>query len=108
VSAVSDKLREAKALIEKGWTQHLSAADELGMEVDKFDPAATCFCLYGAFDRAFSVQPIANCEAGWRFLKDAIGEPQPIGWNDRKGRTQAEVLAAFDRAIALAEQEAGQ
>lgn len=105
MSAVADKLREARGYIEQGWTQHVSAADAEGMEVDKFHPAAACFCLYGAFDRAFSTAPLEDSEFAWMHLKDAIADPQPIGWNDRFGRTQAEVLAAFDKAIELAERD---
>jgi hypothetical protein len=39
--------------------------------------------------------------AAYHALKVAIGVEGPIGkWNDTKGRTKAEVLAAFDRASA--------
>jgi hypothetical protein len=48
---------------------------------------------------------------GLRELNSAIGRPsfgesQVLYWNDAAWRTQAEVLAAFDRAIELAEQSA--
>jgi hypothetical protein len=41
----------------------------------------------------------------WRELMAAT-DGDPIRWNDAPERTQADVLAAFDRAIELAEQEA--
>ncbi len=60
-----------------------------------------------------------NCAADSRtfaFITKAIGlPPEPFGpdviqaiinWNDAPERTKEDVLAAFDRAIALAEQEA--
>jgi hypothetical protein len=44
-----------------------------------------------------------------KVLQSAVGTSYAGGvanWNDAPERTQAEVLAAFDRAIELAEQEA--
>jgi hypothetical protein len=105
VSAVADKLREAKALIEKGWTRH---------EFESGD----CVCATGAILRAYNLAPFGSDLEKFRrleatkLLQDAVGAEQALGgfgvnsivaWNDREDRTQAEVLAAFDRAIELAE-----
>jgi hypothetical protein len=79
-----DILKAAKAKIEQGWTQR-------------------SFCVEGA---------ILSCNApgllpldALRYLQRAIDTPLPW-WNDAPGRTQAEVLAAFDRAIQIATEDA--
>lgn len=38
-----------------------------------------------------------------RALEAVLAGSSVAGWNDSKGRTQAEVLAAFDKAIAAEE-----
>lgn len=40
------------------------------------------------------------------YLRKAIGRPDIIDWNDTATRTKEEVLAAFDRAIELARNDA--
>jgi hypothetical protein len=40
------------------------------------------------------------------YLRRSIGQSDIIAWNDSPGRTQAEVIAAFDKAIALARADA--
>jgi hypothetical protein len=52
VSAVADKLREARALIERGWTQNDFARDERGDEVVSSDQTPTCYCALGAISEA--------------------------------------------------------
>lgn len=88
MNAVADKLREARKLIERGWCQ---GEAQIGHQ----------FCILGAcgwasgdsdlyFDMREPLQKATGCEALSR-------------WNDAPERTQAEVLAAFDKAIQLAE-----
>jgi hypothetical protein len=98
VSAVADKLREARALIERGWCQ--------GDYV-----CGTSVCVYGAIQATLYGDPedcsvTADEEEVVVLLKEATGSAALVQWNDCPGRTQAEVLAAFDKAIQLA--EAGQ
>jgi hypothetical protein len=40
------------------------------------------------------------------YLRRSIGQSDIIAWNDTPGRTQAEVAAAFDRAIEIARADA--
>jgi hypothetical protein len=96
-------LREARALVEKGWTQGARARMANGIAIDPGDPNAACWCPFGAIEKAevTSAFCVATGEP-MKLLKSAVGD-WPPKWNDRHGRTQAEVLAAFDRAIALAE-----
>jgi hypothetical protein len=43
-----------------------------------------------------------KADATTDYLREAIGQRDIVEWNDSPGRTQAEVIAAFDKAIALA------
>lgn len=106
---VLEELMEARALIAKGWVQgHLS--------VNKGNPwEGFHFCMLGALEMAhggvvayrkmngFHYEPVAYALAAGLPGK----EPRFIvPFNDRTGRTQQEVLAVFDRAIAIELQKA--
>lgn len=93
-------LREARALIEKGWTQGEHATDAHGVCVGPLSDAACHWCIEGALLRARKGWGFSSA---WFALIDVIPSGNPIGWNDAEGRTQAEVLAAFDKAILLAD-----
>lgn len=87
---IADKLREARALVERGWTQ------------GSFHAVDGKCCAYGAL---MDVSPLRDIDP----LQDALGAAIGVrgayklwDWNDAPERTQAEVLAAFDRAIELA------
>ena len=95
--SAADKLREARKLIERGWCQHHYAEDAAGNIAEVGDDAAVAWCAAGALWKAGT----GIYEVG--LMKRAIGGCATDAWNDAPGRTQAEVLAAFDRAIALAE-----
>jgi hypothetical protein len=97
-NAVADKLREARALIERGWTQCRYAIDAKGVSVDVNSRKAVAWCATGALYRSFE-------GADWREASDLLSEVAGgyiTCWNDSHIRTQAEVLAAFDAAIDLA------
>jgi hypothetical protein len=84
MSDVATKLREARKLIKRGWTQgewHRNG----------------CVCSLSALHKTRAPQ-VAD-----ETLRRVIGHRSIIAWNDAPGRTQAEVLAAFDKAIELAE-----
>jgi hypothetical protein len=111
VSTVAEKLREARALIAKGWTQDAEARNAAGADIQDVDPAfedvePVCWCAAGAIFWATGIDEYSTAAD---VLVAAIGErtrhfiPQ---WNDAPERTQAEVLQAFDRAIELAESQA--
>jgi hypothetical protein len=75
-------LQKARDLIEKGWCQNATQIGE-------------SYCMMGAIASVTDVwSPSINV------LGKAIDTPSIVGWNDTSGRTQAEVLAAFDKAIA--------
>jgi hypothetical protein len=92
VNPVADVLRRARSLIdapEKWCKGKLQIGDS--------------FCIEGALRAAASVHRYEALPApAWGLLRQAIGT-SVINWNDDDERTHAEVLAAFSRAIELAE-----
>lgn len=102
--SAAEVLRKARALLtpEGAWTQGDYARDAIGREVGYLDPAATCFCTVGAVSAAASALGL-NRRLGIDRLQEVLKWPHLPSWNDLPGRTQAEVLAAFDAAIAAAE-----
>lgn len=83
------------------WTQHQFAKDAAGDFVDPGSRYAVCWCSLGAFTR---VNPfISQNRAAKTLLANAMG----LGWgcitkfNDNHAHDQ--VIAAWDRAIAMAE-----
>ncbi len=103
----SEVLRKAKELIgtPERWTQGVSAKNADGWGVESTDSSAVCFCSQGAI-RATNAP---SRYAAYRMFRDANGLSGIVGFNDTEGRTHAEVMAAFDKAIAFAEkEEAGQ
>lgn len=97
-----DVLIEARRLIaEKGWTQR----DFAGLGYDdpcSYDnPRATCFCADGAIRRAALSHPDDVRHNARDFLEQAADTLNIWDWNDDESRTKDEVLAAFDKAIAL-------
>jgi len=93
--AVAAKLDEARALIERGWTQGDFARDGEGNPA-RIDRYAACFCAVGALV-AVDAEPEAT-----PFLRDALGVCSISFWNDAPERTHAEVVEAFRRAAELA------
>ena len=107
--SVAATLIEARKLIAQGWTQGASCDDEGGRG---------CYCLAGAvgaaeagsvrlakgrvkfifYSRIKSIQFLSDCLGGKGRGHDAVG--LVTEWNDTPGRTQEEVLALIDQAIA--------
>lgn len=104
---VRDLLIRARARIERGWTQGAMARDGNAdfIIVPTTAPEATCWCIAGAL-LADATLGTANCGAAYTALLDAHkslnGDKQNSTlsiWNDAPERTQADVLALFDKAI---------
>ena len=107
--SVAQVLTEARKLIAQGWTQ--------GCYHD-VDDGLNCYCLAGAvgaaeagsvrlakgrvkfifYSRIKSIQSLSDCLGGKGRGHDAVG--LVTEWNDAPGRTQEDVLALIDRAIA--------
>lgn len=90
----------ARALIAKGWTQGCFARDENGRPTPFGGPKAVCFCMSGALSHVSALNGSQPNMKAIELLQAEIGHPWLAPWNDEKGRTQAEVLAVYDAAIA--------
>lgn len=124
----SDALRAARSKIQnpEAWTKTAPALDSSGVRVDAQDRAAVCFSSYGAIvsiigvnenlvtamiaietatPERFVEMAAMQMEEATKSRKGHVGE-KPLGFgmfNDDVDTTHAEVLAAFDRAIEIAE-----
>lgn len=88
---VLDVLTQARDMVSSGWCQRRCT---VGMNV----------CSLTAIDMQIPRSDIACVlDARERFC-EAIGDESVVRWNDSHGRTQAEVVAAFDLAIELERQ----
>jgi len=102
-------LRRARALVAKdgGWTRGRDARDARGREVDIKSRAARAFCVGGACVRATSGMCdellLGDVFEAMRAVIGVRGEHAISDWNDKPRRTQKQVVAAFDKAIARME-----
>lgn len=97
MTATADILRDARAIVAAGWCQF-----KAGRDGDRR-------CVYTAIADSCMRTGAARLPAIETFRR-AIGADSSdffaeVKWNDVLGRTHAEVLAAFDAAIALAERD---
>jgi hypothetical protein len=100
----SEILVEAKRLlVEKGWTQGAYARDTNGRIVGCPAPDDACFCAYGALVAASIGESFTLHSEAYGYL-DIVCGGSVARFNDAKDRTKEEVLAAFDKAIALAKE----
>lgn len=82
-------LKRARKLIAKGWTQHEMRASHSGV---------VCYCAVGALCEATRENTLLYYAAKDRIVP--FTGRGVIQFNDAEGRTQEEVLAVFDKAIA--------
>lgn len=104
VRTVAQVLREAKAVIPTPaqWTRKVAARDSRGNRVTPRNERAVRWCAMGAIEKVAPGDGLAALEwAAIRALRPHMDDEVPT-FND--SHTHAEVLAAFDAAIA--EQEA--
>lgn len=87
------KLKKARALIAKGWTQDAYARRRDHHKTDPCSPAACYWCASGALRAVGLVSGI-----DWESTN--LNGYGVTSWNDLPGRTQAEVLAMFTNSIA--------
>ena len=100
----SEVLKKALAKIEQGWVQGVFARDKDGKPTDYASDEACVWCASGAIK---AVNGGVFLDAAAVFLERVIprGYVDVPDWNDAPERTQAEVIEAFKKAIALAEAE---
>jgi len=103
----SDRLRAAKALISRpeAWTKHTNARDAQGKKIASRNPAAVCFCGFGALMRV-NPEKTAKRDQTYFYLKRIVPDRLDyVEWQDAPERTHDEVMNVFSRAIAQAEAE---
>jgi hypothetical protein len=99
-------LSEAYELVMSGWCQGTAAQDELGRAIEPSSAFARRWSATGALERVWKRMPLdegINIEAFERanLALAAALKDVPQRWNDRDGRTRAEVLDALEEARAL-------
>lgn len=97
---VSKVLKVARGFIEKGWCKFELAVDANGIPVDSKSKRAERWCAVGALQAATK-----NYTEAWDALALALparGPDSVIDFNNR-ARGKRQVLALFDRAIAMME-----
>lgn len=103
---ISKRLLAAARLLSKpgGWSRgQFARTKPRGPVVHDYvgDPAAACFCVAGAVSRVYGKRwPLVPWAAVLRLHK-AIGTDSVTDWNDKRGRTQAEAVAAVRKAARL-------
>jgi hypothetical protein len=114
--SVVEVLKAAKQRItpEEAWTTGMFAGDAEGMATPVGDAQACRWCAEGALatellpggvdQRQVPVRGLLRDYAAYKFLTEAAHPDTPVGVND--DGSHSEVLAMFDEAIQLAEQEA--
>lgn len=93
---VATVLRDAAALVERGWTQGQMARDTTGYRVFPHHPEAVCWCARGAMCRAANNKAVEN--SANRALSEHINGDEDFGvstWNDDPLRDAEEVIAAM-------------
>ena len=116
-----EMLRQARDLVARGWCQGISARREDGGTVNSTDKSACAFCTTGALTAAmwhnnntwdalhesYAILYDAIAEAGYNMAQSSANIAQGTfhgvclnKFNDTLGRTQAEVVAVFDQALA--------
>jgi hypothetical protein len=98
----STVLKKARKLIEAHWTRGTYARAANGRRVRAISPVACQFCALGAIRNACRSDN-DDSEAA-EFLREAIGGGLIHEFNDAQTNKRP-VLALYDRAIKLAEQE---
>ena len=105
----AEVLRKARELISdpKRWTQGEYAKDANGLKVGPNSARAVCFCSLGAIakvKKASAGKAVKSKPAHILYLKMRLADPfSPYIWDFNDKHTHAEVLEAFDKAIAAAE-----
>ena len=123
-------LKEARGLVERGWTQGVAARDKHGEGCWAHSPLAAQWCAVGAASAATYDDPVddgrpfsavlrTTFSAVLDALTGALGDLWDVEkkefappwfavevlskWNDSPGRSKNEVLRLYDRAIELCE-----
>jgi hypothetical protein len=109
---------DARSLVEGGWCQGAQARDREGREVPAWSSEAHTWSVLGALLASWHrhedllgsgdqvVAHLADAEAlgeATQALGEIVRTASLEAWNDDPARTQADVIAAFDRVLRLLE-----
>jgi hypothetical protein len=104
---VADVLRKAREKISDParWTKGEFARDVHGKGLNNgCDPTATCYCALGAVEAVVNAPFFSmNAHSVVTALNACVNGDSIADINDADTTTHADILAAFDRAIAAAE-----
>ena len=125
-------LADARSLVAQGWTQTVLARDKEGKECEPAGDEPCSYCLTGAvacainrrvhaelveMDKAPWVEEVFTWRANKEYVLNAEGPVRGLIeeansmshlaflWNDHKGRTAEEVMAAIDQTIDYIQKE---
>lgn len=87
-------MKPSELLRKKGWCQHVYAEDVNGYRVDINSSHATKFCITGAIQFCYDVDPLKMLGL-FEKLSDIVRQPLPF-WNDNKQRQAIEVIALLE------------
>jgi hypothetical protein len=90
---------EARERITIGWCQGAVAQDEDGRAVAPESSDARRWSVLGALLASWHGGPVGDLRQAVRSLHAATERSHLEVWNDRPGRTQTDVVSAFERAI---------
>jgi hypothetical protein len=90
----------ARERVVAGWCQGAVARDGDGRAVDPRSLDARRWSMLGALLAGWNGGPVADLGRAVNSLRASTGQSPLEVWNDRPERTQQEVVAAFERAIA--------
>lgn len=102
----SEFLKQAKSLIDspEKWTTEFVARNAQGGCVAETSDEAICFCSVGALYKQAHISGLPYIpQDSWKYLRSGTNGVEAPKYND--SHTHAEVMLAWDKAIALAENE---
>ncbi len=105
MTSIKEDLIKAREKIEKGWCQGVNARDAQGEPTLAEYSGAVQFCVMGALIAVCGHYCPVHLSLFCRTLQGRDHPWTVNAYNDHPSRTQEEVLALFDKAIALAEKE---
>lgn len=109
-----DVLKEARSLVEHGWTTKAFARDDRGYPVKATEGKPVLYCMLGAVERVIDGKALEDERSNpYDCLQQSANRIDPAsvadhwldGFNDADDRTHEEVLEAFDIAIDICEKE---
>ena len=104
-----DVLVGARDRVQSGWCQRCTAEDDEGAAVEPWSDAARRWSLLGAIVATVDApaagddreMPLSELALAMGALALVIDETSLADWNDAPQRTQADIVAALERAIGL-------